>query len=139
MKNLPHLLVLTILSAFGSVAHAQCEEQIEQATKLLTDQFISDGQVYRALVYDDQLAEFDVTLYGGATYRIAAVTGNREGMLQFSLIDEENHVLFTNSEFENASYWDFKINSTLNCTLEAKLDLEQTKSGCAVILIGFER
>ena len=48
--------------------------------------FISDGQVYRAFLDEDQSTEFEVTLYGGSTYRVAASAGIAENYLIFENI-----------------------------------------------------
>ncbi len=102
--------------------------------------FISDGQQYRALLMNtDETAEFHTTLYGGTLYRIAACSGLRDGNLIFSVYDTDRNLLFTNSEYKNAPYWDFKINSTLDCVIEAKLNGATNGSGRAVLLIGFKQ
>ena len=133
------LLALTGLMCWATESHAQCEQTVAQCSKYLTDEYISDGQIYRALIYGDQTAEFTATLYGGAQYRIAALTGTEAGNLIFSVFDSENHLLFTNKDYKNAPYWDFKVASTLDCTIEAHLDQTKQSSGCAVLLIGFEK
>ena len=117
----------------------QCETIANSCAEILGDNFISDGQTYRALIYDDQVAEFKTTLYGGATYRLAAMAGKDKGNIVFSVYDQENHLLFTNEEHDNSEYWDFKINSTMDCIIEMRLDQTKLSSGCAVLLIGFER
>jgi hypothetical protein len=47
------------------------------------------------------------------------------------------HVLFSNSQFSNADYWDFVVESSINVLVEARLDPNRISSGCAVLLIGF--
>ena len=37
----------------------------------ITSSFISDGQDYRSLLLDDEVAEFSMVLYGGSIYRFA--------------------------------------------------------------------
>ncbi|MFT5922109.1 MAG: hypothetical protein ACJAU0_002659 [Flavobacteriales bacterium] len=100
---------------------------------------MSDGQFYRALLYNDQVAEFETTLFGGNTYRIAACSGEDDGNLIFRLYDQERNLLFSNAEFSNAPYWDFVVENSMNCTIEAQLDLNKQDSGCAVLLIGFKQ
>ncbi|CAN5386237.1 hypothetical protein BH10BAC1_BH10BAC1_17220 [soil metagenome] len=111
-----------------------------QCAKHLENQFISDGQQYRALLMNsDETAEFHTTLYGGTLYRIAACSGLSDGNLVFSVYDSERNLLFTNSEFKNAPFWDFKITNTLDCVIEAKLSGSAQGSGRAVLLIGFKQ
>lgn len=132
-----------VLGAFISVntASAQIADTVANAcAKHLENQFISDGQQYRALLMNaDETAEFHTTLYGGTLYRIAACSGLTDGNLVFSVYDTERNLLFTNSEFKNAPYWDFKIVNTLDCVIEAKLDGAAQGSGRAVVLIGFKQ
>ena len=122
-------------------ASAQIADTVANAcARHLGNQFISDGQQYRALLMNaDETAEFHTTLYGGTIYRVAACSGLSDGNLVFSVYDSEHNLLFTNSEFKNAPYWDFKINKTLDCTIEARLDGAQAGSGRAVVLIGFKQ
>jgi hypothetical protein len=126
---------------FTNAASAQINDTVANAcARHLESQFISDGQQYRALLMNaDETAEFHTTLYGGTLYRIAACSGLSDGNLVFSVYDTEHNLLFTNSEFKNAPFWDFKIVNTLDCIIEAKLDGGSSGSGRAVVLIGFKQ
>jgi hypothetical protein len=128
--------LLTINSASAQIA----DTIASSCAKHLENTFISDGQQYRALLMNaDETAEFHTTLYGGTLYRIAACSGLSDGNLIFSVYDTERNLLFTNSEFKNAPYWDFKVLNTLDCVIEAKLDGNAQGSGRAVVLIGFKQ
>ena len=62
------------------------------------------------------------------------------GNLIFNIYDQDRHLLFTNKNYANAPHWDFRVKSTLECTIEAQLDANKNAgSGCAVILIGFKQ
>lgn len=135
-------LKVTLLSAiaglFAFSSSAQCDDVASWCTDNLTSEYISDGQTYRALLYNDQIAEFQLTLFGGTTYRVAACSGDENSNLLFRIFDQEKNELFSNTDYSNAPYWDFVVDSTIDCTLEAQLDLNKQESGCAVILIGFK-
>src|ERR1051326_3293021 len=130
------ILALALLFA-SSESKAQCDTIVSICAKHIMSPFLSDGQQYRALLIGDQNAEFHTTFYGGGTYRIAACSGLKDGNLIFSVFDEERNLLFSNKDFKNAPYWDFKVNSTLDVILEATLGGAQ--SGCAVVLVGFKQ
>jgi hypothetical protein len=132
-------LVVLLFILFSLQGKAQvCDSIADQCLKHLPP-FISDGQNYRALVLEDEIAEFNGTFFGGSTYRIAACSGVTEGSLVFSIYDKDRNLLYTNEKYKNAPYWDFKFKSTMDCIIEAKLDKsKQLKSGCAVMLIGFK-
>lgn len=117
---------------------AQCDTIAKICSKNFTNDYLSDGQSYRALLVEEQTAEFHLTLYGGSTYRFGACSGLDSGNLIFRLYDEERNELFSNKQHEMAEYWDFKVNSTLDVIVEANLNLEEVRSGCAVLLVGFK-
>ncbi len=136
-------LVILVSGFIGiNTASAQVNDTVANAcAKHLEKQFISDGQQYRALLMNtDETAEFHTTLYGGSVYRIAACSGLSDGNLVFTVYDSERNLLYTNKDYKNAPWWDFKISNTLDCIIEAKLNGEGGQSsGRAVILIGFKQ
>ena len=119
-------------------AFAQCDSIATMCVKHMTAQFISDGQQYRALLLDQESAEFNATFYGNSTYRLAACSGKSDGNLVFTIFDKEKNVLFTNKDYQNSPYWDFKVTNTLDCSIEAQLN-STLSSGCAVLLISFKQ
>ncbi len=131
------LSVVFLCSAL--VGYSQCDDVATTCAEHLSANYISDGQFYRALLYSDQVAEFETTLFGSNTYRIAACSGESGGNLIFRIYDQERNLLFTNMEYSNAPYWDFAVSNTMICTIEAQLDLNRLESGCAVLLIGFKK
>lgn len=139
LKRFCTVVLLAAGLSFANTASAQCDTIASICAKHLAQQYISDGQVYRALLLNDQTAEFHTTFYGGTTYRVCACSGTTDGNLIFTIKDPDGTVLFTNKDYKNAPYWDFKINSTLDCSIEAVLNPETQPSGCAVILIGFKQ
>lgn len=133
-------LILAFLAIYSiPAANAQCEITADVCQAHITDQYLSDGQHYRALLLSDQVAEFNATLYGGTTYRLAACSGTQDGNLRFRVFDKERNLIFKNDDFKNAPHWDFKVESTLDVTIEAELDPLAGASGCAVMLLGFRR
>ena len=136
-KTLFALLVGMLATVFS--ATAQCDTTAQYARTYLGEDFISDGQSYRALLYGDQIAEFHTTLFGGNKYRVVSFGGREKGQLIFSLYDEEDNLLFSNEGYENSPHWDFEVAESLDCRLEARLDEVKQSSGCIVVLIGFER
>lgn len=132
-------LAVTFLSFNAVFAQSPCDTVATLCESNMTKTYISDGQNYRALLLDDEIAEFNMVLYGGSTYRFAACSGFSNGNLIFSVYDKERNLLFTNKEYSNAPYWDFKITNTLDCIIEAQLDPNVSASGCAVLLVGFKQ
>ncbi|MEI6020619.1 MAG: hypothetical protein WCR21_05780 [Bacteroidota bacterium] len=135
------LLLILFLNPFNAKLGAQCDTIASICAKHIISSFVSDGQQYRSLLLNsEEYAEFKTTFFGETTYRIAACSGKTDGNLIFTIYDQDRRVLFSNKNQKNAPYWDFKIKSTLETTIEARLDSNKNAgSGCAVILIGFKQ
>lgn len=134
----PVVLLLFLTFSYCTKVDAQCDTIAKICSENFTDAYLSDGQQYRALLIDDQTAEFHLTLYGGSTYRFSACSGLENGNLIFRMYDSERNELFSNKKHSLTPYWDFKINSTLNVIIEANLNEKKVTSGCAVLLVGFK-
>ena len=130
-------LIVGLISTGG--AFAQCDTIASLCEKNITAEYIPDGQFYRALLREDEVAEFNLTLFGGTTYRVAACSGTSDGNLIFSVYDKDRNLLFTYKEFNNDPYWDLAVANTLDVTINAELDPSKANSGCAVLLIGFKK
>ena len=92
MKTAKKLLIgAFILIAVNS--YSQCDTIASICSNHVTNGYISDGQMYRALLDEDQIAEFHTTFYGDAKYRIAACSGTTAGNLLFRVFDEERNLV----------------------------------------------
>lgn len=138
MKSRFILLAIVAIISLTSKVNAQMDATMNICSKYIVPPFISDGQQYKALLNGEEVAEFRASFYGGSTYRIVAASGQTEGNIVFSLYDKERNLLFTNKDYSNSTYWDFKFTSTIDCIIEAELVGGQT-SGFAILLIGFKQ
>lgn len=139
MKKYILLLVLFTTVIISQKAMAQADTLLNFCASHLPSSYISDGQQYRTPISKDETAEFNVTFYGGTTYRVAACSGTSDGNLIFTVYDKNRNELFASAEHKNTPYWDFKFNSTVDCLIEAQLDDFAPESGIAIILIGFKQ
>lgn len=147
--KLVRLLGLFVAIGFASTSYSQitCDSIASVANSYLHTEndkiqnrvFISDGQVYRAFLDEDQTAEFEVTFYGNSTYRISTSAGTEDNFVIFEIYDLERNLLFSNYDYANSPYWDFEIENTIDCTIEVKLDMNKKLSGCVRMMIGFEK
>jgi hypothetical protein len=143
MKNIFGIIIFSFITLFSY--GQECDSLVSACYGYLKNDmkndkvFISDGQVYQAFVDVDQSAEFKITLFGGTLYRVAATAGLSDNYVIFNVYDKDRNLLFSNEEFNNKPYWDFKVDSTIDCYIEAYLDLDKKVSGCLVVLLGFQR
>lgn len=119
-------------------AKAQLDSVLNFCAGYLPYPYMSDGQQYRALVTSGEVAEFSITFYGGATYRVVTASEPKENSVIFRLYDEKYNELFSNSDFDNSTYWDFTFKSTVDCLIEAELPPEKS-SGFVIMYLGFKQ
>lgn len=136
------LLVAALILTSATMSFAQdCEALVKACEKHLkgeNNSFVSDGQVYTAFL-DREKAEFKTTFFGGSTYRIAATAGEDDTYVIFTVSDLEGNLLFTNKNYKNSPYWDFKVPKTIPVVITTELDMDKKVTGCAVMMIGFKR
>ncbi len=140
MKKIKTIYFLTIaLLLLSNSIYGQADTLVKFCSKNFTHEYISDGQQYISILNGDEIAEFRATFYGGSTYRISACSGFISGNLIFSVFDKQRNEIFSNRNYKNSPYWDFKFNSTMECIIEAQLDPKGPDSGFAILLIGFKK
>lgn len=139
MKRILVSVAASLGLCMAGTAWGQCDTIATLCEKNITAEFIPDGQFYRALLREDEVAEFELTLFGGTTYRVAACSGLSERNLIFSMYDKDRNLLFSNKGLNNEPYWDFAVANTLDVIVNAELDPAKASSGCAVLLIGFRQ
>lgn len=128
--------MISLLSA--NLANAQADTLMKHCSKHLPNTYISDGQVYQTPISNDETAEFNLTFYGGSTYRVAACAGLEDGNLIFTIYDRDHNELFCSAEHNNTPFWDFKFADTVDCLIEARLANPNDNSGFAILLVGFK-
>ncbi len=139
MKKFLVLAVILLVSLVSAnVANAQADTLMKHCSKHLPTSYISDGQVYQTPISDNETAEFNVTFYGGSTYRVAACAGLEDGNLIFTIYDRDHNELFCSGEHNNTPFWDFKFADTVDCLIEARLADQTDNSSFAILLIGFK-
>ena len=122
-----------------SKTFAQADTLLNVCNKYMKLPFVSDGQQYKAILNEGETAEFHAVFYGGSVYRIIGCSGLSEKNLIYTISDTEHNVLYTNKDFENAPYWDFKFMNTMDCIIEARIKSQKSGSGFAIIMIGFRQ
>jgi len=137
-KNILTFATILIFSFIGANSiYSQEDALVNKCAESIKSPFIISGQPFKALITDNEVAEFHTTFFAGSTYRIVACSPQDQNII-FSVYDKEHNLLFSNESVENAPYWDFKAEGSLECIVEAKLDKEKSTSGIALLLVGFK-
>ena len=139
------ILTLTLLSSLTLSSQTHCDSLHNIVKDLLSENiydnsiYITDGQAYKAFLGESEISEVSTTLFEGTTYRIATSAGIEENYMLFELYDQDRNLLFSNSDYNNSPYWDFKVENTIDCTIETHLDLNKKLEGCALMMIAFKK
>ena len=95
------------------------------------------GQPLKAFLTGDEVAEFHTTLFEGNIYRIVTCSHETSDIV-FSVYDTDRNLLFSSNSYIDANYWDFKMEGSIECIIEAKLNTQKTSSGIALLMLGFK-
>ncbi len=139
MRKLLYILssLVLITVSFGS-ARAQLNQLQHICSLYFSPEYISDGQEYFAQLKPDQKVEFRTTFFSENTYRIVACTNLRRSDVVFSVYDTEKNLLFTNSNYNNSPYWDFRFSSTVTCIIQVDVHNQKFTPGYVMLLIGYK-
>ncbi|MDX9846936.1 MAG: hypothetical protein RBT74_08145 [Tenuifilaceae bacterium] len=129
--------VILIVASFGT-AQAQLNQLQHICSLYFSPEYISDGQEYFAQLKPDQKVEFRTTFFSENTYRIVACTNLRRSDVIFSVYDTEKNLLFTNSNYNNSPYWDFRFASTVTCIIQVDVLNQKFTPGYVMLLIGYK-
>jgi hypothetical protein len=135
----PVILFLLAVLAFASPLKLNSQEDVlfTNCINQLKSPFVASGQPFRAFLTGTEVAEFHTTFFSGSMYRVVA-SSHQENNILFSIYDKERNLLFSNEQFEAAGSWDFKIEGSVECIVEARLNPNKSPSGIAMLMIGFK-
>ena len=129
---------LALLVMLSSSTSAQLNQLQHICSLYFSPEYITDGQEYLAQLKPDQKVEFRTTFFGENTYRIVACTNLRRSDVIFSVFDTEKNLLFTNANFNNSPYWDFRFTSTVTCIIQVDVQNQKFTPGYVMLLIGYK-
>lgn len=138
MKKIRISLIFTLLMVLFPVAlSSQEDELINHCVSCLKAPFVTTSSAMKAFLTGDEVAEFHASLYSGNVYRIAACS-HEVGNIVFSVYDANHRLLFDSKDYPNLEYWDFKVEGSLDCIIEARLNEKKLNSGVVLVMIGFK-
>jgi len=136
-----HLSTLLLLVAIAIVSPIKLNSQEDvlftNCLSQLKSPFVASGQPFRAFLTGTEVAEFHTTFFSGSMYRVVACS-HQESNIIFSIYDKERNLLFSNEQHEAAGSWDFKMEGSVECIVEARLNPKKSTSGIAMLMIGFK-
>jgi hypothetical protein len=117
--------------------NSQEDQLVKECLTSLKSPFIAGDSSLKAFLTGEEVAEFRTTLFDGNTYRIL-LCSHQAGLIEFSLFDSNRNLLYTSSEYGDTGSWDFKMEGSMECIIEARLNNDLAESGMAMLIIGFK-
>ena len=104
---------IVLFLATSNIALAQC-------ANLLTEDYISDGQYYTTKINSDEVKNCEITFIKGNEYRLI-VCPHKAEKIRMEIVDKEGHLIFDNKNYDYTNYWNFRIMSSVTCTIKLSL------------------
>ncbi len=133
------LFIVTIIAAGFTNANAQCKAFAKKICKPILNPYTHDGNYHAAILTEGEEAELYKTFYSSIEYRVAVIGSDALPDVEFSIVDANRKVLFTNSEHNYTKTWDFKLESSQQLKIVVRVlttgesKVEDIMSGCVAI------
>ncbi len=109
-----------------------------QCASLLTEDYVSDGQYYTTNITSDEVKNCEITFIKGNEYRLI-VCPHKGEKIRMEIIDQEGHLMFDNKNYDYTNYWNFRIKSSVTCTIKLSLIDDTVKTDEIVLLVGLKK
>lgn len=141
-----HLLtgiILTIIALAPLNSNAQCKQFAKNTCKVGLAPYQHDGNYHAAVLLEGEEAELYKTFYSDTEYRIGVCGANNLGNIEFSVVDGNGKVLYSNKYNDFEWKWDFRLESSQQLKIIVKVPVtdglaEEPKEGCVAIMFGFK-
>ena len=131
------LIVFFFIGLFKPLTINSQEDEILAGCKAsLRSPFIVSERTFKALLTGEEVAEFRATFFSGTVYRLVSCGFESENV-QFTVMDTNRNIIFASTNYKNADLWDFQMEGSMECIIEARLKTERVKSGMIFMLLGF--
>ena len=135
-RNILTIIVL-LISVFRPIGITSQEDELfKNCLSAYKSPFIVTDRSLKAFLTGGEVAEFRATFFKGTVYRVVSC-GFESDIMEFSILDTERNLLFSSSDFDNADMWNFQMEGSMECIIEARLNSEKASSGMVFMLLGF--
>lgn len=144
MKLIRTIPILAIFAfAFCGAVDGQCKLFAKNKCLPELDNYTHDGNYHAAVLVEGEEAELYKTFYSDMEYRVAIKGENSLQVVEFKVMDINKNVLYSNKDHDNATTWDFKLQSSQQLKIVVKVASfskagDTPASGCVAIMFGFK-
>ena len=136
-KGIILTIVISVLCLLKPLKiNSQEDELLSGCLSSIRSPFIVTERSFKAFLTGNEVAEFRATFFSGTVYRLVSC-GFESEIVEFTVLDNNRNVLFSSREYENTGLWDFRMEGSIECIIEAKLIQGKASSGMVFMLMGF--
>ena len=141
LKIIP-VLTLFVLATFLN-ANAQCKAFAKNVCLPELGAYTHDGNYHAAVLVEGEEAELYKTFYSDLEYKMAICGEDKLPDIEFTVLDANKNVLYSNKDAKSARTWEFKLQSSQQLKLLIKVNsfnktIDTPASGCVSIMFGFK-
>jgi hypothetical protein len=136
------ILALFIIVTTANI-NAQCKGFAKNVCLPLLEAYTHDGNYHAAILVEGEEAELYKTFYSDMDYRIAICGEDKLPAIEFTLIDANKNIIYSNKNANYAKTWDFSLQASQQLKLIVKVlspkqSVNNPASGCVSIMFGFK-
>ena len=138
------LVAICICALPLTPAPAQCNAFVKKKCMPKIQPFTNNGQMNTSTLTSGQSSSLNMTFYSGQDYRILVCSQEVLGTVTFKILDMSKKVIFDSKENDSPDFWDFKVKSTQQFTVEVSVPPSDSPSsvapsGCVSVMVGFKK
>lgn len=143
MRSVKIILPAILLIIVTGYVNAQCKAfaKKECLPKLMS--YTHDGNYHAAVLVEGEEAELYKTFYSDMDYRVSIVGDEKLSDIEFTVLDVNKNVLYSNKDKNFSSTWDFRLQSSQQLKFVIRIPSSSRSgqtptSGCVAIMFGFK-
>jgi hypothetical protein len=141
LRIIPVFALLLLATSLN--ANAQCKAFAKTVCLPELGTYTHDGNYHAAILVEGEEAELYKTFYSDMDYRIAICGEDKLPKIEFTILDSEKNILYSNKDANFARTWDFKLESSQQLKVIIRVSSfdppgDSPASGCVAIMFGFK-
>ncbi len=141
MKFIKYILPILLLAPL--LSNAQCRSFTKKKCLPMLDGYVQSDNFNSAQLIPGDEAELLLTFYSGKEYRLLICGHPVLGQLEFEVLDTDEELIYSNTDGEDKSIFDFKVATTQQLIVrvrvpENKLANSLVHEACCTIMTAFK-
>ena len=136
------ILISLIIASVISV-NGQCKAFAKRSCLPELGSYTHDGNYHATTLLEGEEAELYKTFYSDMEYRLSVAGDESLPPVEFTVVDADRNILFSNKNSDHVKTWDFKLQSSQQLRIIIKVNSSGQQGGtpaqgCVAIMFGFK-